>query len=563
MPPSPAWPPRNADHLLVGGAQMAALEEELFASGLPVEALMEKAALAVSRRLLALLHGAEAQTFPAAPRAEAGVLVLVGPGHNGGDGLMVARELQLAGVPVRIWSPFERHKPLTAAHLRHGLWLGIPRLEQEPEPADPALWLDALFGVGQRRAPGERLESLLAERQQQRPGGLAAIDVPTGLCADSGRLLGKVAACASHTWCLGLLKQGLVQDSALAWVGELERIDLGLPAALLDGLPADQPLALLAADALMAPRPQAALAAGKYGRGRLLVVAGSHRYPGAALLALAGASASGCGSLQAAVAETLAPALWQRQPHLVLAADPGPNLAGLAAIDLGRFEALLVGPGLGSGGDADADADARVSTGGELELERDAWGQLQRFGGLLCLDADGLNRLAAGRAGAAAACWLRGRAGPTWITPHQGEFRRLFPDLAELPPLVAAAAAAERSDATVLLKGARTVVAAADGRRWQLLASCPQAARAGLGDVLAGYAAGRGARALAARRRGEGSAVLDGAGLDGVLLAAAALDHGLAGLRARRQRGAGGATPLAVAEALEQAEGTEQAQAPG
>ena len=533
---------------------MAELEAELFASGLPVEALMEKAALAVSRRLLALRDRGGAVRIPAE-----GVVVLVGPGHNGGDGLVVARELQLAGVPVRIWSPFERHKPLTAAHLRHGLWLGIPRLEQEPEPADPALWLDALFGVGQRRAPGERLESLLAERQQQRPGGLAAIDVPTGLCADSGRLLGKVAACASHTWCLGLLKQGLVQDSALAWVGELERIDLGLPAALLNGLPADQPLALLAADALTAPRPQPALAAGKYGRGRLLVVAGSHRYPGAALLALAGASASGCGSLQAAVAETLAPALWQRQPHLVLAADPGPNLARLAAIDLGRFEALLVGPGLGSGGDADA----RVSTGGELELERDAWGQLQRFGGLLCLDADGLNRLAAGRAGAAAASWLQGRAGPTWITPHQGEFRRLFADLAELPPLVAAAAAAERSDATVLLKGARTVVAAADGRRWQLLASCPHAARAGLGDVLAGYAAGRGARALAARRRGEGSAVLDGAGLDGVLLAAAALDHGLAGLRARRQRGAGGATPLAVAEALEQDEGTEQAQAPG
>jgi NAD(P)H-hydrate epimerase len=218
---------------------MAALESQLFASGLPVEALMEKAALAIARRLLV-----------APPPA---ALVLVGPGHNGGDGLVVARELHLAGVPVRLWSPFERHKPLTSAHLRHGRWLGIPLLEEEPDPADGALWVDGLFGVGQQRPIDDAIASLLGRRQQLRPGALVAIDVPTGLCSDSGRLLGSAAARARTTYCLGLLKQGLVQDAALAWVGQLERIELGLSAAQLAPLAASQPLALGAADGATAP----------------------------------------------------------------------------------------------------------------------------------------------------------------------------------------------------------------------------------------------------------------------------------------------------------------------
>ena len=138
------WPERNGRHLLVNSAQMAALEEQLFASGLPVEALMEKAALAVSRLLLEQ-HGERLGRH--------GALVLVGPGHNGGDVLVIARELHLAGISTAIWSPFERHKSLSAAHLRHALWLGIPRLEASPDPSSAALWIDALLGSGQRRAP--------------------------------------------------------------------------------------------------------------------------------------------------------------------------------------------------------------------------------------------------------------------------------------------------------------------------------------------------------------------------------------------------------------------------
>jgi hydroxyethylthiazole kinase-like uncharacterized protein yjeF len=527
-PPSPLpppWPERDAHHLLVTAEQMLALEAELFASGLPVEALMEKAGLALGRRILELGQPRMAGRGPALEGLGKGLrghgaLVLVGPGHNGGDGLVVARELHLAGVPVRLWSPFERRKPLAERHWQHARWLGIPLLEQRPDPADPCLWIDALFGNGQRRPPGDALERLLQQRQARQPGRLLAIDGPTGLCSDSGRLLGRFAARATLTLCLGLIRQGLVQDSALDWVGELERIDLGLPPSLLNTLPGDQPLGLGGpgrgqADAVQAPRPAPALAAGKYQRGRLLVIAGSARYPGAAHLALAGASASGCGSLRAALPRLVAEQLWTVLPHVVPEPDPLGGAGGE------RLDAVLVGPGLGP---ADGAED-----GGSAGTEK-LWQRLLGFAGTLVVDADGLNRINAD--------WLKRRAGPTWITPHAAEFARLFPDLTELPPLDAAAAAAQRCGATVLLKGARTVVAAADGRRWQVLRSCPEAARAGLGDVLAGYAAG-----LAAVAQGCGDA-------DGSVLALAALDHALAGCRAKESQGTGGAAPLAVARDL-------------
>ncbi len=514
------WPARDAAHLLVESAPMAALEQRLFASGLPVEALMEKAALAISRALLGR---------PELLRA--GVLVLVGPGHNGGDALVVARELHLAGVAVRLWSPFERHKPLTDAHLRHTAWLGIERLAEPPDPAAAELWVDGLFGSGQQQPPEPLIAALLEQRQRLMGGRLVAIDVPTGLCADSGRPLGPVAACATITYCLGLLKQGLVQDTALAWVGQLERLELGLPAALLADLPADQPLALLGSDRASAPRPQRPEAASKYARGRLLVVSGSAAYPGAGQLSLLGASASGCGSLRAALPRGLAERIWMVQPHVVISAaleelaGGGLALAHLAAPGLlERLDALLVGPGIGRGSGAGCDAGH----------EAHGWEALRRFPGLLVLDADGLNRLADGAAGAPEE-WLRGRAGTTWLTPHQGEFARLFPDLAGEPPLRAAAAAAQRCGVSLALKGARTVVAAADGCRWQVLHAAAAAARAGLGDVLAGYAAGRGACAAAG---------------DGALLAAAVLEHAEAGLACGRQRGAGQTTPQAVAAAL-------------
>ena len=514
-PQPPSWPARDAAHLLVSGGQMAALEQQLFSSGLPVEALMEKAALAVSRLLLD--HWGERLR-------RAGAVVLVGPGHNGGDGLVVARELHLAGIAVAVWSPFERHKPLTDAHLSHARWLGVPRLETPPDPAAAALWIDGLFGSGQQRPPGTALEALLQARQHQQPGGLVAIDVPTGLCADQGHCLGGSAATASQTACLGLLKRGLVQDQALRWVGTVVLVELGLPAQLLHELPAAQPLALGCGDLATGAWPRPDPDAGKYGRGRLLVVAGSRRFRGAAALALAGASSSGCGSVRAALCPEVGDALWPQLPHLVLQGSLGCDrsgalsLAELTAAELQRLDAVLVGPGLGI----------------QPLDDGQAWTLLQEFAGLLVLDADGLNRLASRSAGACH--WLATRGGPTWITPHRQEFERLFPELKPLPPLEAATAAARRSGAAVLLKGAHSIVAGPDGRCWQLTQTAAASARAGLGDVLAGYAAGLAAMA------GE-------SGSDAQLLALAALAHAATALELAGD-GAGAASPAAVAARL-------------
>ena len=525
-PPHPApWPRRDAEHLLVSSAQMAALESQLFQSGLPVEALMEKAALAMSRRLLRLYGPRDA------------VLVMVGPGHNGGDGLVVARELHLAGWMVQLWSPFERHKPLCEAHLRHALWLGIPRLDDPPDPAHPSLWIDALFGIGQSRAPGEELETLFQDRHRQNPERLVAVDVPTGLCAESGRCLGQAAAKAARTFCLGLLKQGLVQDAALAWVGDLERIDLGLPQRLLAPMPWQQPLRVTPADLSCAPWPALPAAAAKYGRGRVLVLAGSRTYPGAAHLALAGASASGCGSLRALLHPELSSQIWTVLPHVVPEAATGTTsnqaLARLTTSMLERLDAVLVGPGLGS-----------EEAMGEQGDTRAGWLALQEFRGLLVLDADALNQLA--RTGEAAT-WLKGRNGPSWLTPHPGELARLFPDLVDETALSAARAAANRCGAAVLLKGAHSVIASPDGRLWQLGTANAAVARAGLGDVLAGYVAGRGAMAMAALQGPE-------LGGDAQWLAVAALAHAQAGFA--------GGTPLNVASTLANSVAPEQQRRP-
>jgi len=158
--------------------------------------------------------------------------------------------------------------------------------------------------------------------------------------------LGAWRPAPARRFCLGLLKQGLVQDSALAWVGQLERCDLALPAALLATLPLDQPLGLGAADLKTAPRPVLPPEAAKYGRGRLLVVAGSDRYRGAALLSLLGASASGCGSLRAALPAAVAAGLWAVQPQVVMEAAleerPTGGLALAPLADRGFWTASML-----------------------------------------------------------------------------------------------------------------------------------------------------------------------------------------------------------------------------
>ncbi len=469
------WPPADADHLLVTADQMLALEQQWLASGLPVAALMET----VGQRMADWC-------LKRPERLHHGVLVLVGPGHNGGDGLVLGRKLLEAGVAVRVWAPMTLRQSLTQEHWRHLLWLGVSSLTSPPEPNDPALWIDALFGLGQRRPLPADLVDLLQRRHLQAPHQLISLDLPAGLHSDSGRAIEGGAARASDTLCVGLIKRGLVQDVALAHVGALHRIDPGVPNRLCAALSTPLMRRLIADDLATLPRPVESSTAMKYQRGRLLLIAGSDRYRGAALLALQGALASGTGSVEACVPAAVADRLWQLVPEVVLGGALPSDAAGalvwgpaIEARDLSRLDALLIGPGWG-----------------QSEDPWDSWSEpLVDFRGLLVIDADGLNQLAVSREGWR---WLLKRSGPTWITPHAGEFARLFPGCHGETLPEQAAAAAVLSGVVVLLKGAHSVVAAPSGEVWQLTGTDPEAARTGFGDLLAGHAAGWGARCLAA-----------------------------------------------------------------
>jgi len=170
-----------------------------------------------------------------------------------------------------------------------------------------------------------------------------------------------------------------------------------------------------------------------------------------------------------------------------------------------RLDAVLLGPGIGA-------------AAGPWQTQAEP---LLSFPGLLVLDADGLNQWAASPDGWR---WLLARSGPTWITPHAGEFARLFPEFDLDDPLEAAQHAADASGAHVLLKGAHSVVAAPGGRAYQLISGHPRAARTGLGDVLAGFVAGWGAQVMAAAQSPQGSS--PGSGCLGEAFTAAALLHG-------------------------------------
>ncbi|QNI53462.1 bifunctional NAD(P)HX epimerase / NAD(P)HX dehydratase [Synechococcus sp. BIOS-E4-1] len=470
------WPPVDADHLLVSADQMLALERQWLASGLPVAALMET----VGQRM--------ADWFLARPELLAsGALVLVGPGHNGGDGLVVGRKLLEANVDVRVWAPLALRQPLTQEHWRHLQWLGAASLQSSPDPAEQGLWIEALFGLGQKRPLPADLADLLQRRQQLCPGRLVSLDLPAGLDSDTGCPINGGAAIAADTLCVGLFKRGLVQDAALAHVGRLHRIDPDVPVRLTQSLPPPLKLLLGRDDLAGLPRPPALPVAMKYQRGRLLLIAGSERYRGAAHLVLRGALASGAGSVEACLPDCVADHLWQQVPEVVLRARLSSDQHGSLEwgvaweqCDLARLDAVLLGPGLG--------------------MVQGCWRQwadpLLDFTGLLVLDADGLNQLAAADGGWR---WLLKRSGPTWITPHGSEFDRLFPDCLQDSPPDKAAAAADCSGAVVLLKGAHSVIASPGGDVRQLTGTDPEVARTGLGDLLAGHAAGWGSRCLAAK----------------------------------------------------------------
>ncbi|ELR97124.1 bifunctional ADP-dependent NAD(P)H-hydrate dehydratase/NAD(P)H-hydrate epimerase [Gloeocapsa sp. PCC 73106] len=448
------------EQIIVTAEQMRRIEELMFAQGMPVAALMEKAALLVSYSIQ--------QLYPLGEFGRVGILV--GPGHNGGDALVVARELHLQGYQVILYRPFERVKELTEQHWRYALnLLNIPVAKHLIELQDTDFLIDGWFGFGLKRTiEAELAQSIDIINQWSQP--VVSIDLPTGIETDTGEVLGK-AIKATHTLCLGLWKQGLFQDIALEYLGKTVRIDFGIPVKVVEEALAEEPLTrridtTIARETLPLPRR---VLTHKYQQGHLLLICGSLRYAGAAILTGLGAIATGVGMLSIAVPESLKNILIGTLPSALIIGCPETEngAISLVPVDLSDYQAIACGPGL------TLEADSVVESVIEAPCP-------------LILDADGLNILAQKQLITS----ISQRQQPTIMTPHLGEFKRLFSEIEFSDRFKAVRQAARQSNSIILLKGARTAVSAPEGETYLVGESTPALARGGSGDVLTGLVGG-------------------------------------------------------------------------
>lgn len=351
------------------------------------------------------------------------------------------------------------------------------------------------------------------------------LDLPSGLNDQTGEVWGCCIR-ASHTYTLGLWKRGLWQEAALPWVGRLHRVDFGIPAW---ACPEDEVPRLLLRPWQHFPADPP-LDTHKYCQGSLLLVAGSAAYAGAAVLAGLGSRASGVGMVTMAVPAELKGVIHSVLPEVLVYAWEGiPALPQVADRDSGTkslkpFQAVAVGPGLG---------ETRLPL---LELLLRDWAGIPWV-----IDADGLNALA--EMGVER---LREKGIQAILTPHLGEFRRLFPGIPLQDRLEAAQRAAAQSGAVVVLKGARTVIASPTGECWVNPESTPALARGGSGDVLTGLIGG-----LVARRRAQADQPLDAPALLSCACAGVWW-HAQAAVHLARERGLTGVDPARLAEHLPQ-----------
>ncbi|MRX49079.1 NAD(P)H-hydrate dehydratase [Paracoccus sp. S-4012] len=446
---------------LLTSAQMRALEAEAIAAGRTTgRAMMEDAGRGVAQLILS--------RWPGARKAR----VLAGPGNNGGDGYVVARHLAEAGwrVEVAALAPPATADAAAAAADWHG---PVRAWEDATGGADAeTVVVDALFGTGLVRPLAAEVARVI-DRLARQAGPVVAADIASGICADSGRVLG---GGASHdvelTVTFQAARPGHLLDQGGAQSGELAVIDLGLDVGAEDGRRIMQ---------VGAPRDMGKHTGHKYDHGHALILAGPATRGGAARLAARAALRIGAGLVTVGAPDD---ALIENAARLdaVMLREIGAPGQLRDALEDRRISAVLMGPGLGRDRASALVAAARGARA--LVLDADA------------LDAD-----------------LGALPAECVLTPHDGEFARLCPDLAarlaETPlqgpafsRVDAAREAAARLGAVVLLKGPDTVIAAPDGRACihaaHRAAAAPWLATAGSGDVLAGLITGLLARGFPA-----------------------------------------------------------------
>jgi hydroxyethylthiazole kinase-like uncharacterized protein yjeF len=426
---------------LLTPAEMARADALAPGLGVPGPVLMEHAGRAVARAVQARFRPCR-------------TLVLCGPGNNGGDGYVAARLLAQAGWPVAV-AALAAPKPGTDAAGAAARWQGPMRPFAAAEAARAGLVIDAVFGAGLARDVAGAVAEVLAAAPR-----VVAVDVPSGLDGATGAARGAVRA-AELTVTFFRLKPGHLLLPGREMCGEIVLADIGFPAPgrILAEVGARAWVNTPALWRLPAPGAMAH----KYSRGHVTVLGGAEM-TGAARLAAAGARRAGAGMLSIACAEDAAATYRAGDAGVIVTAAP---LAELLADP--RRGVFVCGPGLGA-------AAARVALLGLAGAGRAVVGDADVFSAFAA-DPDGLSGCAV-------------------LTPHAGEFARAF-GAPGADRLAGVRAAARRTGAVVLLKGADTVIAAPDGRVAVNACAPPWLATAGAGDVLAGMIGGLLAQGMA------------------------------------------------------------------
>jgi ADP-dependent NAD(P)H-hydrate dehydratase / NAD(P)H-hydrate epimerase len=460
--------------------QVAAVRaaERALMDRVPQGTLMRRAAAGLASASVSLLARWPGHVYGAR------VVVLAGSGDNGGDALYAGALLARRGAAVTAIAAGPKAHEAGSAELRAsgGRVTGDPGAAADLI-AGADLIIDGLLGIGGRGGLREPFASL-ARQASQADGTVVAVDLPSGIDADTGTVDGP-AVRADVTVTFGVLKPGLLIDPGAGYAGTVELIDIGL-GPYLAGEPAA--LAPQRADiSELLPRP--GRESDKYRRGVLGLLAGSDRFAGAAVLATGGAVHGGAGMVRVVTAEVPAAAVRQAWPEAVLTVLPDNGDWDLIG-SVGRVQAWAAGPGMGTGKDAGARLAAILGT--DLPV---------------LVDADGLTILSETEG-------LLPRSAPTLITPHAGELGRLLgtdPDSVEARRLEHARRAAAELGVTVLLKGSTTVIAR-PGDPTVLVnpTGTPWLATAGSGDVLSGLAGSLLAQGLEPAEAGIAAAYLHG-----------------------------------------------------
>lgn len=421
------------------------------------------------------------------------VTVLCGPGNNGGDGFVAARHLRESGIGVRvvILVPLNALKGDAAVMAQR--WNGPtePFSAQMLEDAD--LIVDALFGAGLTRAlDGEAAAAVKAMNATGKP--IVAVDVPSGLDGATGTFAGPVVH-ARRTVTFFRRKPGHLLLPGMQLCGPVTVADIGIPEKVLDEI-APQTWAnsfSIWLKKFQWPR----IDGNKYDRGHAVAVSGPADGTGAARMGARGALRVGAGLVTVA---SPIEAVATNAAHLTaIMLRPFQDANGLAEILADRRKnAVLIGPAVGIGDETRQLADAVLKSGAAAVLDADV---ITSFAS----ESDALW---------AAIEKLKDR--PVVLTPHEGEFERLFPDLKDGSKIDRARAAAKRSRSVLLLKGADTVIAAPDGRAAINENASPWLATAGAGDVLGGIIAGLLAQRMPAFEAACAGAWLHGEAADAV-----------------------------------------------